>query len=142
MTVNVIWLRSSAVMCCGLSRRSAVRIVKLVGPPMLDRRQEAWSKRTAIQLSFSIPKRCCLFRPLCSRPNAGNWGSMYAASSLRHRRRKSRSKSAPRSTLRNFSNKLKIGQQFFTRPATAEIVRESGCAPRPNLWKSKSIRLF
>ena len=147
MTVSVIWLRSSSsVMCCGLSRRSAVRVVKFAGAAPtcrgFDRRQEAWSRRTAILLSFSIPKRCCLFRPFCSRPNAGNWGSMYAASSLRHRRRKSRSKSAPRSTLRNLSNKLKIGQHFFTRPATAEIIGESGCELEPKLWKSKWIRLF
>ena len=117
----------------------SVRSVKLTGATGT---RPQTGGRTAILLAFSIPKSWCLFRPFCGRPNAGNWGSMYAASSRRHRRRKSRSKSAPRSTLRNLSNKLKIGQQFFTHAATAEIARESVCESRPNLWKSKSIRLF
>ncbi len=147
MAVSVIWLRSSSsVMCCGLSQRSAVRVVKLAGAtPMYRGSTEDGKPGRGAQLfscHFQIPKRCCLLRPFWGRPNAGNWGSMYAASSLRHRRRKSRSKSAPRSTLRNLSNKLKIGQHFFTRTATAEIIGESGCEPGPKLWKSKWIRLF
>src|SRR5213080_1430561 len=130
-------------MCCALSRRSAVRVVKLAGGNRCStedrkpgrgaqlfschfqsRKDVACSGRFAAGQTRETGARCTR-HPLCD-IEEGNL----------------RSKSAPRSTLRNLSNKLKIGQQFFTRPATAEIIGESGCASVPKLWKSKWIRLF
>jgi hypothetical protein len=120
-----------------------VRIVKPAGATGARPKTGSLVEAHSYSLVILNPEKMLLVPGRCAAGQTRETGVRCARLlSLRHRRRKSRRESAPRSTLRNLINKFKIGQHFFTPAATAEIVRESSDKPGPQLWKSNWIRLF